>query len=71
MNNSVVGEIDVAGEAIEDLQSNAFKKAKRLIEVARFIFTGDAAAQPEPLTTDGDQATRVPSSETVQKPAGE
>jgi hypothetical protein len=70
LNNSVVGEIDVAGEAIEDLQSNAFKKAKRLIEVARFIFTGDAA-QPEPLTTDGDQATRVPSSETVQKPAGE
>ena len=71
MNNESVGEIDVAGEAVEDLQSNAFKSANRLVEVAKFIFTGDAARRPEPLATSTAQATRVPSSDTVQKPAGE
>jgi hypothetical protein len=62
---------DAAREALASLQPEAFENAKRAVDVARIILAGDDAGPDGLGTPDADQATRVPSSETVQKPAGE
>ena len=61
-----------AQDAVEDLQNKPFDRAKQAIEVARFILAGDAAPTDEQnLLAGAAQATSVPSSDTVQKPAAE
>ena len=71
MKQTTDGGSSAAREAVADLQHDAFEGAKRMVEVARILFAGDAAGQEEPLVAAPAQATREPSSDTVQKPAGE
>ena len=71
MNQNTDGGTDAAREAVADLQHDAFEGAKRMVDMARVILSGDEAGQAEPLAVDPAQATRAPSSDTVQKPAGE
>jgi len=71
VNQKTDGGSDAAREAVEDLQHDAFESAKRLVEQARIILAGEAADAGEPLVVGPVQATREPSSDTVQKPAEE
>jgi hypothetical protein len=71
--NHITDRQDAARDAVEDLQHEPFEGAKRAVEVARAILAGDAAGtdQEAPAAGAALQATREPSSDTVQKPAGE
>ena len=73
MEQTTDGGSSAAREAVADLQHDAFEGAKRMVELARVILAGDeAAGHEEPLVVAAPaQATREPSSDTVQKPAGE
>jgi hypothetical protein len=66
-----LGEAQRAQEALADLQSG-IDNAKDLVERARFLLAGGSPPQPgDALVMRDRQATREPSSDTVQKPAGE
>jgi hypothetical protein len=58
-------------DAAAQLQANGFDAAKQVVDVARFILTGEPSQAEEGLVLRADQATRVPSSDTVQNPAAE
>jgi hypothetical protein len=61
-----------ARDAVADLQNRPFSGARQAVEVARFILAGETApASSADPPADPSQATRVPSSDTVQNPAGE
>jgi hypothetical protein len=60
-----------APDAAAEVQPIDFQGARRVVEVARFMLTNQASPAAEPLAEDAAQETCEPSSETVQKPAGE
>lgn len=70
MNQTTDGASGAARDAVADLQHDPFEGAKQLVEQARLILAGDQTNtgndEPPPA-----QATRAPSSDTVQNPAGE
>jgi hypothetical protein len=71
--NQNINASDAAREAVADLQHEPFEGAKRLVEEARIMLVGETAEANEPLAAveAAPQATREPSSDTVQNPAGE
>jgi hypothetical protein len=70
--NHNISATDAARDAVADLQHEPFEGAKRLVEEARIMLVGDAAqADAPPAQEAAPQATREPSSDTVQNPAGE
>jgi len=61
-----------AQDAVADLQNQPFSGARQALEVARFILAGESTSADEAaLLANTSQATSVPSSDTVQKPADE
>lgn len=60
-----------ATRAVEDLQHNPFEGAKRAVEVAKILLAGEEGLPAGVPAPEALQATREPSSDTVQKPAGE
>ena len=70
--NQNISTTDAAREAVADLQHEPFEGAKRLVEEARMKLVGEQAEPDQPLAAEAaPQATREPSSDTVQNPAGE
>lgn len=63
---------DAERVAITELQNKPFEAAQQAVEVARFILAGEPAHPvADKLVIEPAQATREPSSETVQNPAAE
>ena len=70
--NHNISATDSSRDAVADLQHEPFEGAKRLVKEARIMLVGDAAqADAPPAQEAAPQATREPSSDTVQNPAGE
>jgi hypothetical protein len=65
--NQKISATDAARDAVEELQHQPFEGAKRLVEEARIMLVGEEL----PAAEAAPQATREPSSDTVQNPAGE
>ena len=70
MGSAIGSKPDAAREAVADLQAG-LDSAKRLVERTRFLLAGGEAQDGNALIERTVQATREPSSDTVQKPAGE
>jgi hypothetical protein len=64
---------DAARDAVEELQHDPFANAKRAIDRARIVLAGETPAPDDAERASGAavQATRDPSPDTVQNPAGE
>ena len=70
MGSALGSKPDAAREAVADWQAG-LDSAKRLVERTRFLLAGGEAQDGDALIERTVQATREPSSDTVQKPAGE
>jgi hypothetical protein len=56
---------------VAELREHGFESAKQVVDVARFILSGEPAASGEAPAQPAVQATLEPSPDTVQKPAAE
>jgi len=70
VNQNIDGAADPAGEALAELQ-HGFDGAKQLVKEARILLAGDPVESDGGAAAEAAQATRAPSSDTVQNPAAE
>jgi hypothetical protein len=71
VDQTIDGAADPSRDALANLQ-HGFDGAKQLMKEAKILLAGDVPeGGGEAPATDAAQATRAPSSDTVQNPAGE